>query len=159
MAVELTIFPKYLLLSQALQTGSQETDYNLWLLEMPQFWQSQFGVPTLLQPHWLPLVMRAVPGNAGTCPSPWIPCAPTRGSVHSWLPRESLGRSDRTLHRRTAQILAERSLKEGGGSYAKLWLDRPQKRKNINPRPLSGDLDDWATVETLLFAKKIFPTP
>lgn len=34
MAVELTIFPTHLLLSQTLLTGSQEIDYNPWLLEM-----------------------------------------------------------------------------------------------------------------------------
>lgn len=79
--------------------------------------------------------MRAVPGNTRTCPSPCIRCAPTQGSVHSWLPRKSLGRPDRTLCRWTAQILAERSVKQGGESYAKLWLDRPKKRKKHKPTP------------------------
>lgn len=69
MAVELTISPTYLPLNQALLTGSQATDYNLWLLEMPQFWQSQFGVPILLQPHWLPLVMRTVLATQGPAPA------------------------------------------------------------------------------------------
>lgn len=79
--------------------------------------------------------MRAVPGNTRTCPSPCIRCAPTQGSVHSWLPRKSLGRPDRTLCRWTAQILVERSVKQCGGSYAKLWLDRPKKRKKRKPTP------------------------
>lgn len=134
MAVELTIFPTHLLLSQTLLTGSQEIDYNPWLLEMS---------PVLAVTVWCAHLVSAP--LAGTCDES---CSwqhrdlPTQRSVHSRLPRKPLGRSHRTLRRSTAQILEERSVKEGGGGYTKLWLDRPKNRKNISPRPLSGDPDD-----------------
>lgn len=80
MAVELTIFSTHLLLSQTLLTGSQVTDYNPWLLEMP---------PALAVTVWCahlasaPLAGTCDESNTGTCPTPWVHYAPTQGSVHS----------------------------------------------------------------------------
>lgn len=161
MAVKLTFFPMHLLLSQTLLTPSQATDYNPRLLGMSTIlvvvvWRAHLAQGHFSPSSWL-WWWELSPAMQG--PAPSLGSAPTQGLRHSWhsrFPRKSLIRLARTckLCRRTAQIVEERSARRGGGSYAKVWLDRPKKRRNISPHPLSGDPDDWTTVETRLVAKK-----